>query len=123
MTTPLEDQISKVQTKIDDVEQQILVVTKKLDGKLSEDDKIFFRDEKKQLRRHEEQLRDEKKQLRRHEEQLREKENLLLARQQPQQDGKLRCCSRIHSCIQCVVRIRLFLIMILKKLANPLFVC
>jgi hypothetical protein len=77
MTTPLEDQISKVQTKIDDVEQQILVVTKKLDGKLSEDDKIFFRGKETQLRDEKKQLRDEK--------------NLLLARQQPQQDGKLRC--------------------------------
>jgi hypothetical protein len=55
---------------------------------LSEVDKTYFRDEKKQLREKEKQLR--------------EKENLLLARQQPQQDGKLRCCSRIHFFIQFV---------------------
>eukprot|EP00978_Attheya_sp_CCMP212_P011323 scaffold27962_cov52-Attheya_sp.AAC.1 len=77
--TTIEDQIIKVETKIEEVEQQIAAVERKLEGELSEDDKIYFREKEKQLREKEKQLREEKKQLR-------EKENLLLARQQPQRD-------------------------------------
>jgi hypothetical protein len=79
--TTIEDQIIKVETKIEEVEQQIAAVERKLEGELSQDDKAYFREEKKQLREKKKQLREEK--------------NLLLARQQSQQDGELRCCSRI----------------------------
>jgi hypothetical protein len=86
--TTIEDQISKVETKIDEVEQQIRAVEENLKrDELSEVDKTYFRDEKKQLREKEKQLRDEK--------------NLLLARQQPQQDGKFALLI-LYSCIQFV---------------------
>jgi hypothetical protein len=77
----VETKIEKVETKIEKVETKIATVERKLEGELSQDDKTYFRDEKKQLRDVEKQLRDEK--------------FLLLARQQPQPNGKLSFCSRI----------------------------
>jgi hypothetical protein len=97
--TTIKDQIFKVETEIVKVEQQIISVETTLEGELSESDKQYYREEKKQLREKEKQLR--------------EKENLLLARQQPQQNGKLRCCSRIPFCMQFVVRIQKFLLIVI----------
>jgi hypothetical protein len=83
--TTIEDQISKVETKIEEVETEIKVVETKLGGELSEKDKTYYRKEKNQLREKENQLHGKEKQLR-------EEKNLLLARQQPQPNGELRCC-------------------------------
>jgi hypothetical protein len=104
--TTIKDQIFKVETEIVKVEQQILSVETKLEGKLSEKDQDYYRGKKKQLREEKKQLREEKKQLR-------EEKNLLLARPQPQPNGKLRCCSRIPFCMQFVVRIQKFLLIVI----------
>jgi hypothetical protein len=120
--TTIEDQIIKVETKIEEVEQQIATVEQKLGGGLSDVDKTYLREEKKQLR-------EEKKQLREKEKQLRDEKNLLLARQQPQQDGELRCCSRIivfiflfeNDSLLLLARRRVARLVLLFQCLTPLF--